>query len=97
MIAARRAPRHAARAPVVGTTGATRPTARVAQVSSPKQDRSPNDALIVDVCGPAEWVVGKRHGGPALHVYQIGPGDWLVSEVGRPTEGRRDRPWKCTG
>jgi hypothetical protein len=37
---------------------------------------------------PAEWIVAAPRGGRALHVYRIGACDWLVSEVGRSTEGR---------
>jgi hypothetical protein len=42
---------------------------------------------VVDVCGPGEWIVGVSSGGRSLHVYRVAPGDWLVSEVGRDTEG----------
>ena len=46
------------------------------------------DQLVAERRGPAEWIVGAPRGGPSLHVYRIGPEDWLVSEVGRSTEGR---------
>lgn len=32
--------------------------------------------------------MGAPAGGRALHVYTLGRADWLVSEVGRDTEGR---------
>jgi hypothetical protein len=44
--------------------------------------------LVVEPRGPDEWIVGAATGGRHLHVYRVGPGDWLVSEVGRGTEGR---------
>jgi hypothetical protein len=43
---------------------------------------------MIEMRGPAEWIVEVPRGGRALHVYRIGPADWLVSEVGRPNEGR---------
>jgi len=44
--------------------------------------------IVVDTRGPGEWIVGLDAGGRSLHVYQLGPADWLVSEVGRGNEGR---------
>lgn len=44
--------------------------------------------LVVDVPGPGEWIVRVPAGGRSLHVYRLAPGDWLVSEVGRRSEGR---------
>jgi hypothetical protein len=44
--------------------------------------------VLVDVRGPGEWVVGTPTDGRSLHVYKLGRADWLVSEVGRDTEGR---------
>jgi len=55
--------------------------------SQPQRRQSERD-VVVDRRGPAEWIVGVAGGGRALHVYRIGAGDWLVSEVGRATEGR---------
>jgi hypothetical protein len=46
------------------------------------------DEIVVDARGPGEWIVGVQRAGHALHVYRIGPADWLVSEVGRANEGR---------
>jgi hypothetical protein len=47
-----------------------------------------NERILVDVRGPGEWVVDASAGERALHVYKLGRADWLVSEVGRDTEGR---------
>ncbi len=44
--------------------------------------------FVVDTPGPGEWIVGVPAGGRSLHVYRLAPGDWLVSEVGRRSEGR---------
>ena len=44
--------------------------------------------LVVDVRGSDEWIVTSSDGARPLHVYRVGPADWLVSEVGRGTEGR---------
>ena len=44
--------------------------------------------LVVDVRSPTEWIVGVPALGHALHVFRLAPGDWLVSEVGRDSEGR---------
>jgi hypothetical protein len=44
--------------------------------------------VVVDVRGPSEWIVGVPAGGRSLHVYRLAPADWLVSEVGRGSEGR---------
>ncbi len=43
--------------------------------------------LSVETRGPGEWIVGAGDGRP-LHVYRLASGDWLVSEVGRASEGR---------
>jgi len=44
--------------------------------------------LVVDVRGPDEWIVTPPARARSLHVYRVAPADWLVSEVGRGTEGR---------
>jgi hypothetical protein len=49
---------------------------------------SNDDTVVVDVHGVGEWIVRPLSSGRALHVYQVAPGDWLVSEVGRANEGR---------
>jgi hypothetical protein len=51
---------------------------------------APHDhqALVVEVRGPGEWIVGVRTGGRRLHVYRVADDDWLVSEVGLRNEGR---------
>jgi len=54
------------------------------------QPRHPaeHQPLVVEVPGPGEWIVGAPMGGRQLHIYEVAPGDWLVSEVGRNNEGR---------
>jgi hypothetical protein len=47
-----------------------------------------DERILVDVRGPGEWVVGVSAHGRWLHVYRLAVADWLVSEVGRETEGR---------
>ena len=47
-----------------------------------------HERVIVESPGPDEWIVGMHTGGRALHIYRVAGGDWLVSEVGRGTEGR---------
>jgi hypothetical protein len=47
-----------------------------------------DERLLVDVCGPGEWVVRPSACGRSLHVYRLARTDWLVSEVGRDNEGR---------
>jgi hypothetical protein len=47
-----------------------------------------SDSVLVNVRGPEERVVRRPASGRALHVYKLGRADWLVSEVGRDTEGR---------
>ncbi len=47
-----------------------------------------DERIIVESPSPDEWIVGTRTGGRALHIYRVAGGDWLVSEVGRGTEGR---------
>ncbi len=44
--------------------------------------------LAVEAAGPGEWIVNPPSAGRALHVFRVSPCDWLVSEVGRGTEGR---------
>jgi hypothetical protein len=44
--------------------------------------------VLVDARGPGEWIVGVPAGTRSLHVYRLTPADWLVSEVGRGSEGR---------
>jgi hypothetical protein len=54
-----------------------------------RQPPSSLDSLVaVDVRGPGEWIVGMPAGERSLHVYQLAPDDWLVSEVGHRNEGR---------
>jgi hypothetical protein len=44
--------------------------------------------LDIEAHGAGEWIVRSAAHARALHVYQLTPGDWLVSEVGRGSEGR---------
>jgi len=44
--------------------------------------------ILVDACGPGEWIVGLPAGERSLHVFRLTATDWLVSEVGRGNEGR---------
>jgi len=56
--------------------------------SRTNQDDSDDDRIVVETPGPDEWIVGTRTAERALHVYRVANGDWLVSEVGRDSEGR---------
>ena len=56
--------------------------------SRTSQDNGDDDRIFVETPGPDEWIVGTRTGERALHVYRVASGDWLVSEVGRDSEGR---------
>lgn len=47
--------------------------------------------LAVEARGAGEWIVSAPDRSGALHVYRLGPGDWLVSEVGQENEGRGRR------
>ncbi len=47
-----------------------------------------HQGVVVEARGPAEWIVSASSGGRGLHVYQVAPEDWLVSEVGLGNEGR---------
>jgi hypothetical protein len=49
---------------------------------------SNDQRLYVEVRGPGEWIVRSSPAERSLHVYRVAPADWLVSEVGRPSEGR---------
>ncbi len=44
--------------------------------------------VTIDLRGPGEWIATAPPGGRDLHVYRLAPADWLVSEVGRGSEGR---------
>jgi hypothetical protein len=56
--------------------------------SRTRQDAADDDRVIVESPSPGEWIVGMRTGERAVHVYRVADGDWLVSEVGRGSEGR---------
>lgn len=44
--------------------------------------------LVLERRGSDEWIVRTATDGRHLHVYRVGDGDWIVSEVGRDSEGR---------
>ena len=52
------------------------------------QDAADDGRVIIESPSPDEWIVGTQTGERALHVYRVADGDWLVSEVGRGSEGR---------
>lgn len=45
-------------------------------------------AIVIEPRGQGEWIVSAPPDTGSLHVYRLGPADWLVSEVGRGNEGR---------
>ncbi len=54
----------------------------------PQLAKRDQQRLVVDARGPGEWIVGAHPQGRSLHVYRLASADWLVSEVGRGSEGR---------
>lgn len=48
--------------------------------------------VTLEARGPGEWIVGVPAGARSLHVYRLAPADWLVSVVGRDSEGRGATP-----
>ena len=54
----------------------------------PAQRLHDHQGVVVEARGPGEWIVSASSGGRRLHVYQVAPDDWLVSEVGLGNEGR---------
>ncbi len=44
--------------------------------------------IVIEVSGKGEWIVDGPAGSRSLHVYRLAGADWLVSEVGRDSEGR---------
>jgi hypothetical protein len=53
-----------------------------------RQFSSADQSIALDVRGLVEWIDGVTSGERPLHVYELAPSDWLVSEVGRTSEGR---------
>jgi hypothetical protein len=49
---------------------------------------SHDQRILIEVCGRGEWIADPALGGRSLHIYRLGAADWLVSEVGRDSEGR---------
>ncbi len=54
----------------------------------PAQRFLDHQGVVVEARGPGEWIVGAASAGRRLHVYEVAPDDWLVSEVGLGNEGR---------
>jgi hypothetical protein len=61
-----------------------------ANMTSPRQLPPPplDHEVLIEVRGSGEWIVGVPGCKQPLHLYQLGPADWLASEVGRSNEGR---------
>jgi sarcosine oxidase gamma subunit len=57
-------------------------------MSSHTPSSAPDQQVTLEARGPGEWIVAAPAGGRALHVYRLAPADWLVSVVGRDSEGR---------
>jgi len=49
---------------------------------------SPDEQVDLEPRGAGEWIARPPEDGPALHIYELAPADWLVSEVGQTSEGR---------
>jgi len=58
--------------------------------ASDRPSPDPAESVTVDVRAPGEWIASGPGAGPSLHVYRLDDADWLVSEVGRHSEGRGD-------
>ena len=57
-------------------------------MSSSEHPISQDQRILIEVRGRGEWIADPALGGRSLHVYRLGAADWLVSEVGRDSEGR---------
>ena len=56
---------------------------------TPQTNPSRDDPVVtIDAAGRDEWIVSGPQDARALHVYRVAADDWLVSEVGRGSEGR---------
>ena len=44
--------------------------------------------LVIETRDSGEWIVGVPGSKQPLHIYRLGPADWLASEVGHSNEGR---------
>src|ERR1700735_5276370 len=56
--------------------------------TQPNPPSADEQQVVIDPLGPGEWIVILPERSLSLHVYELGPADWLVSEVGRSSEGR---------
>ena len=56
----------------------------------PQTDFDTRQAISIEVRGAHEWIVAVGGHTRGLHVYRLAASDWLVSEVGCPSEGRAD-------
>jgi hypothetical protein len=57
-------------------------------MNAPERPVGAEERVVIEVRGRGEWIVDGPAGGRALHVYRLAPAGWLVSEVGRDSEGR---------
>jgi hypothetical protein len=57
-------------------------------MSFPEDAISHDQRILIEVRGRGEWIAESRSRDRALHVYRLSARDWLVSEVGRDSEGR---------
>lgn len=49
---------------------------------------SHDQRILIEVRERGEWIAESAPRDRALHIYRLGGADWLVSEVGRDSEGR---------
>jgi hypothetical protein len=56
----------------------------------PSDDPSPSfdQQVNLETRDTGEWIALPPDGGRSLHIYELAPADWLVSEVGDDSEGR---------
>jgi hypothetical protein len=57
-------------------------------LSSSEHAFSHDQRILIEVRGRGEWIAESVPRDRALHIYRLSVGDWLVSEVGRDSEGR---------
>jgi hypothetical protein len=65
---------------------------RLVHAKMPSQPQLPprplDHEVFIEARDSGEWIVSVPGCKQPLHVYRLGPTDWLVSEVGRSNEGR---------
>ena len=54
----------------------------------PEELTCAGEPSALEARSPGEWIFEDTARGRALHVYRLAGSDWLVSEVGRGSEGR---------